>query len=102
MIATYFELISVADSVTYCGVIYMQVNDSSYPVGGNFGTQGIQDSGSSQPAADQGAGSSQGAGKEDLLELLRKMLMQAEQQGGSQGQGSQAGNGGGGGGQVQY
>jgi hypothetical protein len=102
LITTDFEPVSAADSATYRGVIYMQVNDSSYPVGGDFGTQGIQDSGSSQPAADQGAGSSQGAGRDDLTELLRKMLMQAEQQRGSQGQGSQAGNGDGGGGQIQF
>jgi hypothetical protein len=101
LITTDFEPVSAADSATYRGVIYMQVNDSSYPVGGDFGTQGIQDSGSSQPAADQGA-SSQGAGRDDLTELLRKMLMQAEQQRGSQGQGSQAGNGDGGGGQIQF
>jgi len=95
LITTDFKLVSVADSVTYCGVIYMRVNDSSYPVGGNFGTQGIQDSGSPQAVAGQGAGG------EDLLELLKKLLMQAEQQSGQgQGQGSQAGNGGGG--QIQF
>ncbi|NWC96485.1 MULTISPECIES: hypothetical protein [unclassified Pseudomonas] len=64
------------------------VNDSSYPSGGSFGTQGIQDSGSSQPVAGQGAGGSQGAEGEDLLELLRKLLMPNEQKG-SQGQGNQ-------------
>jgi hypothetical protein len=81
----------------------MRVNDSSYPVGGNFGTEGIQGSDPAQAAASQVAGQvggSQIAGGDDLLELLKKMLMQAEQQG-SQGQGSQAGNGGGGG-QIQF
>jgi hypothetical protein len=82
----------------------MQVNDSSSTQSfGNFGSQGIQDSGAPQAGAGQGAGGSQGAGGADLLELLKKLLMQAEQQS-SQGQGGegqgqgQAGNAG----QIQF
>ncbi|WP_421525331.1 hypothetical protein [Pseudomonas yamanorum] len=83
----------------------MQVNDSSSPQSfGNFGSQGIQDSGSPQAGAGEGADGSQGAGGADLLELLKKLLMQAEQQGGQgqggqgQGQGPQSGNAG----QIQF
>ncbi|MGQ7858638.1 hypothetical protein ACUN0G_04900 [Pseudomonas sp. 32A] len=77
----------------------MQVNDSSSPQSfGNFGSKGIEDSGAPKAEAGQGAGVSKGIGGDDLLEVLKKLLMQAEQQSGQgpggQGQGQQASNAG--------
>ncbi|MBK5409997.1 hypothetical protein JFU58_15800 [Pseudomonas sp. TH34] len=81
----------------------MQVNDSSSAQSfGNFGSKGIEDSGSPKAEAGQSAGVSKGIGGDDLLEVLKKLLMQAEQQSsqgqGGEGQGQQAGNAG----QIQF